>query len=38
MPNCDSTGMLETFLAMFAREQSEALCLFGESMCRDAKS
>ena len=38
MPNCFSTGMLETFLAMFVREQSEALWLFSEGTCRVAKS
>ncbi len=38
MPDCVSTGMLETFLATFVREQSEALWLFGEATCRQAKS
>lgn len=38
MPNCSSTGMLETFLAMFIDNPTSGLWAFVEAHCKDAKT
>jgi hypothetical protein len=37
MPNCSSTGMLETFLALFIDDQATELWSFVRARCKEAK-